>query len=225
MRYLLLFENFRVPTELADLAKGLGYDEFVDHAKLSDYTVLYRGMVEGDELEDDQFYAEWAGHAREYGEWVDGVVVDYKDIMHFDDWAFDEFRRKGFDEVLSLPRDVDYEEDEAEILKKMSEIYAPYFEGYKLSDAMYQFGYDEEEVLKYVYDAVVDSTERYEKLSMSKKNDFFIPLLSHYAKSKGKNIISFWGGDYAMAGGAMEYVVSDVSRYPKLSEIWKKANP
>ena len=27
-----------------------------------------------------------------------------------------------------------------------------------------------------------------------------------------------------MAGGAMEYVVSDVSRYPRLSEIWKKAN-
>lgn len=82
MRHLLLFENFRVPTELADLARGLGYDEFVDHGKLSDYTVLYRGMTEGDELDDDQFYAEWSGHAREYGEWVDGVVADYKDIMH-----------------------------------------------------------------------------------------------------------------------------------------------
>jgi hypothetical protein len=86
---------------------------------------------------------------------------------------------------------------------------------------MYQLDYTEKMVIDFVYDFVVDSVEDYQDISMSKKNDFFIPLLMFYAKSKGKNIISFWGSDY---GGAYEFVVDDVSKYTKLSDIWNSVN-
>ena len=80
---------------------------------------------------------------------------------------------------------------------------------------------DEDKIIDFVYNFIVDSVDDYKKYSMKKQNDFFIPILMYYAKTKGYNIISFWGGDY---GGADEFVVDDISRYTKLSDIWKSVN-
>ena len=91
----------------------------------------------------------------------------------------------------------------------------------KLGDAMYQLDYEEDGVINFVYDLLVNSTENYKKYSMNKQNDFLVPLLTYYAKSKGINIISFYGSDY---GGADEFVVNDITRYTKLSDMWKSAN-
>lgn len=213
-------------SDLEELAREHDYETFVDKtdALASKYNIIYRGMSEDDELEDDSFFGEWVGHAREYGDHVDGVLVPMNDIMEFDNDRFEQFRLRGFDELLSLPSDVDYDEDAAKIKSKLRKIYQPYFDNYKLDDAMYQLDYDEDKVIDFAYDFVVDSTEDYEKISKNKQNDFLVPLLMHYVKSKGKNVLSFWGGDYAMAGGALEFVVADVSKYDKLSDIWKNAN-
>ena len=226
MKHILLFEGFsktNIPTDLMDMARGIEYDDFVENSDNSRYKIIYRGMDDQDELTDNSFFAEWPGHAREYGEYVDGLLIT-DDIMDFDNRAFNYFRHTGFDKLFSLPRDIDYDEEEGKIKKMIAKVYAPFFMEDKLGDAMYHFNYDEDKVIDYVYKTVIDSIERYEDISKTKKNDFLIPLLTHYAKSVGKNIISFWGSDYEMAGGAEEYVVSDVSRYVRLSEIWEMAN-
>ena len=85
----------------------------------------------------------------------------------------------------------------------------------------YQLDYSEDEIIDFVYDFLVNSTEKYEKYSNKKQNDFFIPLLTYYAKNKGYNIISFRGSDFY---GADEFVVNDISKYTKLSDIWKSVN-
>jgi hypothetical protein len=209
--------------DLLDLAKKYDYDTFLDKTDnlVSKYNILYRGLREGDELSDNIFMTDWIGHAREYGDYVDGIIVNDK-VLYFDNSTFNKLR-EDFDKLLipSIPKYFDYDDYEETFKEKLRQIYLPYFNEYKLSDAMYQFDYDEDKIIDFVYNFIVDSVDDYKKYSMKKQNDFFIPILMYYAKTKGYNIISFWGGDY---GGADEFVVDDISRYTKLSDIWKSVN-
>ena len=209
--------------DLLDLAKKYDYDTFLDKTDnlVSKYNILYRGLSEGDELSDNIFMTDWIGHAREYGDYVDGIIVNDK-VLYFDNSTFNKLR-EDFVKLLipSIPKYFDYDDYEETFKEKLRQIYLPYFNEYKLSDAMYQFDYDEDKIIDFVYNFIVDSVDDYKKYSMKKQNDFFIPILMYYAKTKGYNIISFWGGDY---GGADEFVVDDISRYTKLSDIWKSVN-
>ncbi len=209
--------------DLLDLAKKYDYDTFLNKTDnlVSKYNILYRGFSEGDELSDNIFMTDWIGHAREYGDYVDGIIVNDK-VLYFDNSTFNKLR-EDFVKLLipSIPKYFDYDDYEETFKEKLRQIYLPYFNEYKLSDAMYQLDYDEDKIIDFVYNFIVDSVDDYEKYSMNKQNDFFIPILMYYAKTKGYNIISFWGGDY---GGADEFVVDDISRYTKLSDIWKSVN-
>jgi hypothetical protein len=209
--------------DLLDLAKKYDYDTFLNKTDnlVSKYNILYRGLSEGDELSDNIFMTDWIGHAREYGDYVDGIIVNDK-VLYFDNSTFNKLR-EDFVKLLipSIPKYFDYDDYEETFKEKLRQIYLPYFNEYKLSDAMYQFDYDEDKIIDFVYNFIVDSVDDYKKYSMKKQNDFFIPILMYYAKTKGYNIISFWGGDY---GGADEFVVDDISRYTKLSDIWKSVN-
>jgi hypothetical protein len=217
-----LNEQINSKTDLLDMAKNTDYETFLEKVNRvsdeynfgSNYNILYRGMVEGDVLTDDSFMAEFLAHARGYGEWVDGIVVEDK-ILYFNDGEFNKLRKKIID------NDDEYEEEEEEVKEFLKQIYNPYFNNYKLDDAMYQLEYTEDMVIDFVYNFLVNSSENYSKYSDKKINDFFIPLLMYYAKSKGFNIISFRGSDFY---GADEFVVSDMSRYTKLSDIWKSVN-
>jgi hypothetical protein len=51
---------------------------------------------------------------------------------------------------------------------------------------MYQLNYDDDKVIDFVYDFITNSSEDYTKYSMKKHNDFLIPILTYYAKSRGK---------------------------------------
>lgn len=210
-------------TDLLDLAKKYDYDTFLNKTDnlTSKYNILYRGFSEGDELTNKSFMTDYIGHAREYGDYVDGIIINDK-VMYFDNSKFNKLR-EDFDKLLipSIPKYFDYDDYEETFKEKLKQIYLPYFNEYKLTDAMYQLNYDENKIIDFVYNFIVDSADDYKKYSMNKQNDFFVPILMYYAKTKGYNIISFWGGDY---GGADEFVVDDVSRYTKLSDIWKSVN-
>lgn len=212
--------------ELINLSKKYDYNTFLDKTDslTSIYNILYRGMSEYDILENNSFMTDWIGHAREYGDCVDGIIVDnFNEVLYIDNKKFNELRHDDFAELLipNIPEDFDYDEYEKQFKKALKIIYDPYFKEGKLSDAMYDLNYNEKKIINFVYDFIVNSTEDYKKYSMNKQNDFFVPLLTYYAKSKGKNIISFYGSDY---GGSDEFVVNDISKYTKLSDIWKSQN-
>jgi len=221
-----LNENIFPQTDLLDLAKKYDYNTFLNKTDglTSKYNILYRGMCEGDELTNNSFMTDYIGHAREYGEWVDGIIINDR-VMYFDNETFNDLR-EYFDILLipSIPNDFEWDEYEDKFKEKLKQIYTPYFDEDKLSDAMYGLDYTEDMIINFVYDFMVKSSEDYIKYSMNKQNDFFIPLLQYYAKSKGKNIISFLGGDYGDYGGADEFVVEDISKYVKLSDIWKSVH-
>jgi hypothetical protein len=221
-----LNEQLNHKSDLLELAKKYDYNTFLE--KISEQTdeynpnstlnVLFRGMDEGDELNDNSFMAEFLTHARGYGEWVDGIILNDK-VLYFDDSEFDNLREKFIEVILpSFPKYFDnYDEYEEEIKEALKNIYS----NSKLDDAMFQLDYSVDKVIDFVYDFLVNSTEKYSKYSNKKINDFFIPLLMYYAKNKGYNIISFRGSDFY---GADEFVVNDISRYTKLSDIWKSVN-
>jgi len=225
-----LNEQIISKNNLLNIAKNIDYETFLDkiselsdeYDTSSDFNILYRGMSEGDKLNDNSFMAEFLTHARGYGEWVDGIVFS-DTVLYFDDSNFNKLRKNFIEVILpSFPKYFDnYEEYQEEIKESLKKIYDNYFKDYKLVDAMYQLDYAEDKVIDFVYDFVVNSTENYSKYSNKKINDFFIPLLTYYAKIKGYNIISFRGSDYY---GADEFVVSDISKYTKLSDIWKSVN-
>ena len=219
-----LNEQLNQKSDFLDLAKKYDYDTFLD--KISELTdeynpssklnVLFRGMSE-DELDDNSFMAEFLTHARGYGEWVDGTIITDK-VLYFDNYEFDNLRENFIQVILpTFPKYFDYDEYQDEIKEKLKQIY----NNSKLDDAMYQLDYTEDKIIDFVYDFLVNSTEKYSKYSNKKINDFFIPLLTYYAKNKGYNIISFRGSDFY---GADEFVVNDMSKYTKLSDIWKSVN-
>lgn len=219
-----LNEQLNQKSDFLNLAKKYDYDTFLD--KISELTdeynpssklnVLFRGMSE-DELDDNSFMAEFLTHARGYGEWVDGIIITDK-VLYFDNYEFDNLRENFIQVILpTFPKYFDYDEYQDEIKEKLKQIY----NNSKLDDAMYQLDYTEDKIIDFVYDFLVNSTEKYSKYSNKKINDFFIPLLTYYAKNKGYNIISFRGSDFY---GADEFVVNDMSKYTKLSDIWKSVN-
>ena len=221
-----LNEQIKHKNDLLELAKKYDYDTFLD--KISEQTdeynpnsslnVLFRGMTEGDELDDNTFMAEFLAHARGYGEWVDGIIFNDK-VLYIDDIEFNNLREKFIEVILpSFPKYFDnYDEYEEEIKDALKSIYV----NSKLDDAMFQLDYSDDKVIDFVYNFFINSTEKYSKYSNKKINDFFIPLLIYYAKKEGYNIISFRGSDFY---GADEFVVNDISKYTKLSDIWKSVN-
>lgn len=218
------FSNINKYQDLINIAKKYDYFTFVnktDTVALK-YNILYRGMSEGNELENNSFMADYVGHAKEYGEYVDGIIVGNEKILYFNNNTFNILRDK-FAELLipNIPKNFDYDEYELKFKKKLNEIYLPYFKQNKLDDAIYSLNFSKKKIIDFVYDFIVDSAEDYIKYSMNKQNDFFIPILMYYANSKGINIISFYGNDF---GGTDEYVVNDISKYTKLSDIWKSVN-
>lgn len=213
--------NNSIENVLYEIARNSNdYDTFLDETnQIRTHTILYRGMMEGDELQNDSFFADFIDHAREYGEWCDGIVVTDK-IMHFDNYTFEVLRKQITSLILpNYPQFFDnFNEHKDIFISKLRDIYNPYFKEYKLSDAMHQLNYDEDMVIDFIFNIVFNSTENYEKYAVQKINDFFIPILMYYAKSKGINTISFYGSGFY---GSDEFVVGDISRYIKLSDIWK----
>jgi hypothetical protein len=220
-----LNEQINKKSDILELAKKYDYDTFLE--KISELTdeyspnanlnILFRGMPEYDELENNSFMAEFLSHARGYGEKVDGIIITDK-VLYFNDEEFDNLRKNFIQVILpTFPKYLDYDEYEEEIKEKLRQIYHKA----KLDDAMDHLNYSSDKIIDFVYDFLVNSVEKYSKYSDKKINDFFIPLLTYYAKNKGYNIISFRGSDFY---GADEFVVNDISRYDKLSDVWKSVN-
>ena len=210
--------------DLIDLAKESDYNTFLDEAsELSKYYILYRGMDSWDEWTDDSFFGDFLSHAKEYGEYVDGIIVNSNEILYFDNYTFNQLRKNITKLILpSKPMFFEaYNEYKQDFVEKLKEIYKPYFDEGKLSDAMMYLNYDEDYIINFIFNYVFNSTENFEEYAIKKDKDFFVPLLTYYAKNKGYNIISFYGSDF---GGSDEFVVNDISKYTTLSDIWKSVD-
>lgn len=197
--------------KLIELAKKYDYNTFLDKTDsvVRIYDILYRGMTDGDRLTDFSFMTDYIGHARGYGDDnVDGIIYEYNDVLTFNDAVFNNLR-KSFSNISK---------------KELNSIYSYYFSNDKLLDAMGEEYGNEKSVINFVF-KFIKSDISYIKVQQNKvKNDLLIPIMLHYAKQINKNIISFLGGDYSDYGGANEYVVRDITKYKKLSDIWKNAN-
>lgn len=203
-----LNENVNSYPKLLDLAKLYDYETFLKKSDsvTSIYNILYRGMYD-QELTDNSFFTDYIGHATQYGDYVDGIIYN-DDILYFDDNTFNNLRR-SFETITK---------------KELNNIYILYFRNHKLYDAMVGEYSDEASVIKFVAN-FLKSNIPYTKVQQNKvKNDLLIPIMLHYAQMKGKNIIQFVGGDYIDYGGADEFVVNDITKYTKLSDIWKSVN-
>lgn len=207
----ILFETSSNLDKIIELAiKERDYHTFIKKTDnlTSFYNILYRGMDEGDEIQNMSFFSDYVGHAEQYGEYIDGIVVDRTDFLYFNDNVFDSLR-KNFNSITK---------------KNLENIYQPYFSNYKLDNSMVDNYSSEESVINFVYD-FIKSNKLYSTIQKNpQKNDLLIPIMMHYAINKNKNIVVFVGGDYADYGGTEEYVVFNVSKYPKLSNIFKKFN-
>lgn len=204
-----LNENVNSYIKLIDLAKQYDYETFLrkSDSVTSIYNILYRGMYD-QELTNNSFFTDYIGHAKQYGDYVDGIIYNNGDVLYFDDTTFDNLRN-SFKNINK---------------KELEQIYSYYFKNHILFDAMDGEYLKEESVIKFVH-SFIKSNIPYSKVSKNKvKNDLLIPIMTHYAKLKGKNIIQFIGGDYSEYGGADEFVVDDISKYTKLSDIWKSVN-
>jgi hypothetical protein len=190
--------NHDVQRNLA-AAKGVDYATFLRKTDSLHVFNLYRG---GKPVENLSFMTDAVSHAREYADGdesgVDGIVCDSADVLRFDSKAFEELRRA----FAGLTR------------RDLIKIYEPL--SAKLGSAA--------EAVAFAF-KFLRSDVPYEDVSWDvQKNDMLVPLMVHYARSKGKNVIVFLGSDYGDYGGQDEYVVDDASRYPKLSDLWKQAN-
>lgn len=207
--YEFLKENKNNYVKLIDLAKQYDYETFLKKTDnvTSIYNILYRGMYDT-LLTDKSFFSDYIGHATQYGDYVDGIIYNDNDVLYFDDTTFNKLRDR-FKNITN---------------NELNNIYSYYFENHKLYDAMDGEYSDEVDVINFVK-SFLKSNTLYTKVQQDKvKNDLLIPIMLYYAELKGKNIIQFIGGDYSDYGGADEFVVNDVSRYDKLSDIWKRNN-
>lgn len=192
--------------DLFKAAKGVSYDVFLNRLDgFSNYTFLYRGGVDGMML-NYSFMAGDIEHARGYGDTVDGVVCEGKDILYYNDRVFNELR-----ENVGKLREQD-----------LMVVYAPFFKDSRFIEAM--GGRPKNKIIS-IIGKLIRSDLPYSQISQNpSKNDLLIPIMLYYAKTKGKNIIGFLGGDYYDYGGADEYVVNDISKHITLSGLWQKAN-
>lgn len=203
--------------ELNAIAKGVDYDTFLNKTDslASRYFMLYRGSAD-ESLHNNIFMTDYIGHAREYGEHVEGIVADSNDLLRFNDNVFSGLRGQ----MRKLSK------------QDLMTIYKPYFDGgkvdaygitYKSNGKTVRITTDKS-VIEFVF-KFIQSSVRYSNFSKQYDlNNLLVPIMQHYAKLKGKNIISFLGGDYADYGGQDEFVVGDTSKYVTLKSIWEKAN-
>jgi hypothetical protein len=80
-------------SEIASLfkvAKGITYDNFLNKTDSLNYNILYRGGY----LSNQVFMTDYIGHAKEYGDDVDGIVYNYEDLLYFNDRVFDNLRNQ-----------------------------------------------------------------------------------------------------------------------------------
>jgi len=209
MKFIKLFEAFTENEfiHLYKIAKEFDYDTFLvkTDSLVFTYDILYRGG----QLQNQCFMTDYIGHAKGYDEEnVDGIIYNHKDLLRFNDKTFDDLRN----ELKYLTK------------KDLKAIYLPFFKNHRLFDAMVDKYESENKVINFVF-KFIKSDIPYDNIQQNKvKNDLMIPIMLYYAKTKDKNIISFWGGDYIDYGGAEEFVVNDVSIYPTLKDIWNKAN-
>ena len=195
--------------KLLALAKGESYDYFVKKTDsiTNFYDILYRGTSEN-ELTNQIFMTDYIGHAKQYGDNVLGIVVDSRDKLFFNDSTFEGLKKWA----RSMSKN------------DLISIYEPFFKNDKLFDAMVGEYSTKRGVLTFIVN-FIKSDISYSSIQQNKvKNDLLIPVMLQYAKLKGKNIISFVGGDYSDYGGATEFVVNNVSKYVTLKSIWEKAN-
>lgn len=230
MIYLKLFENYNNDNKLKELAQNSDdYQNFLENIETkSGLFILYRGLEY--RMENKSFFADELAHAEQYAGYVDGLIIpNTREIMHYDNRVFSELKEEMhitltgnydysyFEEYKNEIKDFEY------ILKeRIREIYSFYFKGDKLGDAMYQADCDENCVVDFVYDFCFESSKLYSSVSQTKSNDFLIPLMLHISTKvldAPKNIISY---DSVSFHGSVEYVVEDVSKYVKLSDIWER---
>jgi hypothetical protein len=201
--------NSNIPPKILGIATGISYDEFL--TKTDSLTrsidILYRGS-DTLELRNEIFMTDYIGHVREYGDVVNGILVNFSiDLLRIDDVNFDNLRRT----LSGITK--------SDILR----IYSTTFNrGISFSiDGKHM---DNKSVIGYVL-RILKSND---KFSSFQKNfditNLLTPLMLHYVNTRHKNIIVFNGNDYASYGGQDEYVVSDVSRYATLRHAWETAN-
>lgn len=186
---------------LLAIAKGNDYNTFLNKtdALTSKYNILYRGMQTGDALENDSFMTDYIGHARQYSDdgWVDGILYNNNDILLFSDNVFNKLRAQ----FKNLKK------------QDISKIHSQYIKA---------DNYPED--IKFVFD-FLRSDMPYSKMQQNfEKNNLLIPIMMQYTLSQNKNILSFLGSDYSDFGGADEFVVHDISKYPTLHNIWESVN-
>ena len=95
MIFIKLFEDFNNLDSLYKIAKGNDYNTFLDKTDslVYNYNILYRGSSEYDRvLFNECFMTDYIGHAREYGEDIDGILYDKNDLIYFDNYTFNELR-------------------------------------------------------------------------------------------------------------------------------------
>jgi hypothetical protein len=211
MIFIKLFEDFNNLDLLYKIAKDNDYNTFLDKTDslVCNYNILYRGSSEYNIiLFDECFMTDYIGHAREYGEDIDGILYDKNDLIYFDNNTFNELR--------------EYFEDIEDLDKIIKEVYKPYFKKYG-ADTI-EINNNIISVEKFVYIFLRKDINFKNACKNCKVSDALVPIMLYYAKNKNKNIISFLGSDYQLYGGADEFVVIDISKYTTLSDIWKKAN-
>lgn len=211
MIFIKLFEDFNNLDPLYKIAKGNDYNTFLDKTDslVYNYNILYRGSSEYDRvLFNECFMTDYIGHAREYGEDIDGILYDKNDLIYFDNYTFNELR--------------EYFEDFEDLDKIIKEVYEPYFKKYGVDTI--EINDNIISVEKFVYIFLRKNINFKNACKNCKVSDALVPIMLYYAKKKNKNIISFLGSDYQLYGGADEYVVNDVSRYITLKDIWTKSN-
>lgn len=190
--------------KLYKIAKEYDYETFLD--KTDNLVYLYTILYRGGEMSNDSFFTDYIGHAKEYSDDIDGIIINEKDILFFNDNIFEELKK------------IKYNKSE------LKQIYAHHIKNGKMDMVMSNKHNNIDKVINFVYNFITSEIlfSSIEKNHM--KRDFLIPMMLDYAKNIGKNIISFVGGDYGEYDGQNEFVVHDISKYPKLSDIYKEAN-
>lgn len=154
-----------------------------------------------DESMDNIFMTDYIGHARQYGEYVDGIIYDSKDVLFFTDNVFNELRK----ELKDITK------------KEIHSIYTYYFKNS-------YFSFSDKVSISFVYNFIHSDKSYFMVISYPRKHDLLIPIMLYYTNTINKNIIGFLGSDYSEYGGQNEFVVNDISRYTKLSDIWESVN-
>lgn len=200
----------RAKTVLRQLGESVNLQPFLDLArkypdveefirKTDGMDVLYRGHYH-DEMSNNVFMTDYVGHAYEYASGsdegrVDAFVVDFNEILFFDDDTFNELRRF----YLSAG--------------KLQNSYREALAG-NVHAAQFQ------EALPLVKKFLQSGTPYSEISGNYEENDMLIPLMQKFARDvHGKNIIGFYGGDYSEYGGQNEFVVGDTSNLVNLRKL------